>query len=299
MTLPDDREKILLDTDIGTDIDDALALGYLLSEPRCELLGVTSVTGEPERRAEMVSAICRNVGREDVPIHAGCPEALLIPMKQTRAQQAGALGDWDRQRDFEPNSAVEFMRRTIRSNVGEVTLLAIGPMTNVALLFATDPQIPAMLKRLVLMCGRFFDSTDGVEWNASGDPHATAIVYGAGCRAGPPRHVSFGLDVTLQCTMDADTCRKKFSARVLEPVLDFAEVWFARSDRITFHDPLAAACIFQPDLCTYAEGRVTVSLDAPTMGRTIFDSDSGEKPHAVASEVNAEAFFEHYFAVVK
>mgnify|MGYP006308368671 CR=1 FL=1 len=85
--MPDEKIKVLFDTDIGTDIDDAVALAYLLSQPRCELLGVTTATGEPERRAEMASAMCRHVGRDDVPVHAGTPEAMLIRMRQTEAPQ--------------------------------------------------------------------------------------------------------------------------------------------------------------------------------------------------------------------
>jgi inosine-uridine nucleoside N-ribohydrolase len=295
--MSDEKVKLLLDTDIGTDIDDAVALAYLLSEPRCELLGITTVTGEALQRAEMASAMCRHVGREDVPIHSGCSEAMLIEMRQKTAEQARALGDWDRQRDFEPGTAVEFLRKTIREHPGEITLLAVGPMTNIGVLFALDPEIPSLLKQLVLMCGRFFQGMDG-EWNAVGDPHATAIVYGNGCQTRPEKHVSFGLDVTTQCRMDADECRKRFTARVLEPVRDFAEVWFQRMPRITFHDPLAAACIFRPDLCTYREGDVSVSLVPPTAGWTAFRG-GGQKKHTVAAEVDAEAFFAHYFDVVK
>jgi inosine-uridine nucleoside N-ribohydrolase len=81
-----DCVKVILDTDIGSDIDDALALAYLLSQLRCELVGVTTVTGEPQLRAEMVSVVCRNVGRDDVPVHSGCPEAMLIEMRQDPAR---------------------------------------------------------------------------------------------------------------------------------------------------------------------------------------------------------------------
>jgi len=290
--------KVLFDTDIGSDIDDAVALAYLLSQPRCRLLGVTTVTGEPGKRAEMASAMCRNAGQGDVPVHAGCPEAMLIEMRQKRAPQAEALGQWDRRRDFPANTAVAFMRETIRAHPGEVTLLTVGPLTNAGLLFAADPEIPALLKRMVLMCGRFFNSMGG-EWNAIGDPHATAIVYGAGRQARPPEHISFGLDVTTRCRLDADACRSRFTAKALAPVRDFAEVWFRRADQITFHDPLAAACVFQPDLCRYRQGKVTVSLSEPTMGWTVF-SDHGEATcHTVAAEVDAERFFEHYFSVVR
>ena len=292
-----DKVKLLFDTDIGSDIDDAIALAYLLSQPRCELLGITTVTGEPIRRAEMASAICHHVGRADVPVHAGCPEAMLIEMRQKTAPQAAALGDWPRRRDFPPATAVEFLRRTIRENPGEVTLLAVGPMTNVGALFALDPEIPAMLDRLVLMCGSYFTCSRG-EWNAIGDPHATAITFGNGRQSRPPRLIACGLDVTARCRMPADQCRERFTAKVLEPVRDFAEVWFDQRDRITFHDPLAAASIFQPDLCEYVQGKVTVSVGPPTAGWTVFESRGEDKPHTIASDVDPERFFEHYFDVV-
>jgi inosine-uridine nucleoside N-ribohydrolase len=295
--MADEKIKVLFDTDIGSDIDDALALAYLLGQKRCELLGVTTVTGEPLRRAEMVSAICRNVGRDDVPVHAGCEQALLIEMRQKTAPQAAALGTWDRRRDFPPNSAVGFLREAIRAHPGEVTLLTVGPLTNAGLLFAIDPEVPSLLRQMVLMCGRFFGAMGG-EWNAIGDPHATAVVYGQGFQTRPPQHVSFGLDVTTRCVMDADQCRRRFTAPALAPVREFAEVWFRRARQITFHDPLAAACIFQPDLCQYRQGRVTVSLAEPTMGWTVF-AERDEKPHAVACEVDPERFFEHYFGVVR
>ncbi len=295
--MADEKIKVLFDTDIGSDIDDAVALAYLLSEPRCELLGVTTVTGQADRRAEMASAMCRHVGRGDVPVHAGCPEAMLIEMRQKLAPQADALGDRDRRRDFGASTAVAFMRETIRAHPGEVTLLAVGPMTNVGLLFATDPELPAMLKQLVLMCGQFFGAMKG-EWNAIGDPHATAITYGNGRQSRPPGHISFGLDVTTRCRLDADACRERFTAKVLEPVREFAEVWFTHGrGQITFHDPLAATSIFAPDLCEYRRGEVTVSVTDPTAGWTVFRPDDAG-PHLVASAVDAERFFERYFAVV-
>ncbi len=292
------KEKVLLDTDIGSDIDDAVALAYLLCQQRCELVGITTVTGEPLKRAEMASAICQNVGRGDVPIHAGCSQAMLIDMRQSQAQQARALGNWKRRTDFPANEAVEFMRRTIRSHPGEITLLTIGPLTNAALLFALDPEIPALLKQLVLMCGRFFTFMGG-EWNAILDPHATAITYGQGRQARPPRHVSFGLDVTTRCVMNPDECRRRFTAKVLEPVRDFAEVWYEKAPGgITFHDPLAAACIFEPDICQYKQGEIAVSLNEPTNGWTVF-REQAAGPHTVARDVDAERFFKHYFDVVK
>lgn len=288
--------KVILDTDIGNDIDDALAVAYLLNQPRCELMGVTTVSAQPALRCEMVSAICRHVGRDDVPIHAGSGESLLIKRPQQAPPQALALGERPRRRNFAPATALEFMRQTIRTHPGEITLLAIGPMTNLALLFAADPEIPSLLKQVVLMCGRFFQA--GGEWNAINDPHASAIVYGNGQQTRPPQHVSFGLDVTLQCAMEAAACRARFTARVLQPVRDFAEVWFHRAGHVVFHDPLAAACLFEPDLCRYRRGEVRVPLDGPTAGWTVFGEQPADGPHQVAVEVDDRRFLDHYFQIV-
>jgi len=290
-------KKVILDTDIGSDIDDALALAYLLKEPRCELLGVTTVTGEADKRAEMCSAICQNIGRGDIPIHVGCDQAMLVDLLQKQAQQAAALGNWPRKNFANNNTAIEFLRDTIRANPGEITLFAIGPMTNIGLLFATDPALPALLKEVVLMCGKFYEA--GGEWNALNDPHATAVTYGNTTHAKPPRHISYGLDVTTKCVLSADECRARFKdIPVLAPVVDFAEVWFQRAPHVTFHDPLAAACIFHPEICNHETGEVKISLAQPTLGWTVFHKkDAG--PHTVAKTVDAPCFFETYFNTLK
>lgn len=291
--------KILLDTDIGNDIDDSLALAYLLREPQCELLGITTVCGEPEKRCEMASAICRHLGRPDIPIHAGCPVPLSIPQRQPTCPQAAKLGDWPRDRFAADNSAIDFLRQTIRANPGEVTLLAIGPLTNVATLFTLYPEIPALLKGLYLMCGRFFDKLGG-EWNAILDPWATAIVYGNTAHPRPKTHVSFGLDVTERVTLPRDEARRRFaSLSALGPVRDFAEVWFDRIERVTFHDPLAAVGIFHPEVCTYEDTFVRISQSEPTLGWTVPAWPvPDEAPHRLAHTVDADAFFRIWFAAL-
>src|SRR5688500_2376548 len=100
-----DTVPLLFDTDIGSDIDDALALAYLLREPRCELLGITTVTGEPEERARMADAVCRAAGRVDVPIHAGAGVPFLVPQKQPEAPQKRALAQWPHRERFPAGSA--------------------------------------------------------------------------------------------------------------------------------------------------------------------------------------------------
>jgi purine nucleosidase len=292
---------VLLDTDIGSDIDDAVALAYLLKQPACELLGITMVSGEPAKRAELASAVCNAAGRDNVPIHVGCPEPLLIAQRQAYASQHEALSSqWPHQKFATDNTAIEFLRRTIRARPGEITLLPIGPLTNIALLFAIDPEIPSLLKQVVLMGGRFFSkSPQGhvAEWNILCDPHAAAKVF----QAPVTKLIAVGLDVTEQCRMSADECRERFTAAggPLAPTAAMAEVWFRHTQQVTFHDPLAAALIFEPGLCTLQPGHIEVDVMNPrTQGHTYHLYDTGKTPHLAASAVDAPAFFQHYFDVV-
>jgi purine nucleosidase len=289
------KTKVLLDTDIGSDIDDAACLAYLLANPNCDLLGITTVTGEPVKRAQMASAMCKIAGREDIPIYPGAPDPIIVPQKQPHAPQASALERWAHEQAFAQGEAIEFLRRTIRANPGAVTLLAIGPLTNLGLLFKTDPEIPALLKSLVLMCGVFTNRTAGcgpLEWNAIGDPHATDVVY----RAPVKIHRSIGLDVTTKVVMPADEVRQRFTTPLLRPVLDFAAVWFQKVDHITFHDPLAAAAIFDDEILQFERGKVEVELASPRLaGHTGWAADANG-PHEAALQVNQERFFKAYFA---
>ncbi len=287
---------ILLDTDIGSDIDDAVCLAYLLRQPRCELLGITTVTGEAKKRAMLADAICRAAGRTDIPIHCGAEQPFLIPQQQPLAPQSEILAHFPHRNEFAANTAVEFLRQTIRSRPGEITLLTIGPLTNIGLLFALDPEIAGMLKGLVLMSGIFTAGGPGArEWNTMGDPHASAIVY----RTPVTPHISIGLDVTLRCRMDAQECRQRLHGGPLDVVAKMAEVWFRGVDLITFHDPLAAAVIFQPDLCRYQDGYAGIELASPFIaGMALWNPTAEPKPHRIAVEVDVERFFAHYFSVV-
>src|SRR5258707_12035740 len=231
-------QKVLFDTDIGSDIDDAVALAYLLAQSQCELLGITTVSGEAVRRAQIASALCINAGK-DIPVFPGREAPLLSQQRQPLAPQAAALGRWPHTPQFPRGAAVAFLRHMIRAHPGEVILLATGPMTNVAALFAMDEEIPSLLQGLVLMCGRFASRrVDGglLEWNAMLDPHATAIVY----HSPVATHRSIGLDVTEQVTMAAAEVRRRFQVPLFRPVLDLAQGWVQGPPAITFHDPLAA-----------------------------------------------------------
>jgi inosine-uridine nucleoside N-ribohydrolase len=281
--------SVLLDTDIGNDIDDALCLAYLLAEPECDLVGITTVCGEPELRAEMASAMCHAASFPYVPIHPGSPDCLHQVQTQPTCPQATALGDWRRDREFESYSAVEFMRQTIRNRPGEITLLTIGPLTNIGLLFKVDPEIPRLIKELVMMVGHFDPAKRIPETNAKIDVWASDIVF----KAPVPRLRAVGLDVTMQCQMPADQVRKSLDVPRLGPALDFAEVWFKSVDHITFHDPLAAVDIFYPDVLEYETGEIIMDLSD---GMTV--TGLGHQ-HELASRVATDRFFQHYLSVIR
>lgn len=290
--------KILLDTDIGSDIDDAVCLAYLLANPECDLLGITTVTGEGQARARLASALCKVAGK-DIPIFPGVEIPLLVPQRQPHAPQAAALSRWPHTSSFPTGQAIQFLQSTIRANPGEVILLTIGPLTNAALLFAADPAIPGLLKGLVSMAGVFTNHLAGVgplEWNAILDPQATAIVY----QRQAPFHRSIGLDVTCQVAMPAGEVRQRFQHPLLRPVLDFAEVWFEHAASITFHDPLAATTIFDARICQFERGSVEIELSTPRLaGLTHWTSQPETGRHEAALQVDPARFFNHYFSFFK
>ena len=288
--------KVLFDTDIGTDVDDAVCLAYLLSHPGCELLGITTVTGEVEKRASLASVLCKAAGK-DIPIYPGADYPMRGEQRQPVAQQSAALPRWPHETHFPKNQAVGFMAETIRSHPGEVTLLAVGPLTNAGMLFTAHPDVPELLAGFVMMGGNFDEAgieAGRVEWNVVGDVLASEITYKAPVRL----HRSLGLNVTQQVMMSADEVREKFTAPLLRPVLDMAEIWFSGFyPSITFHDPLAAATIFEPDLCSYQQGTVLLdTTDQP--GMTIWQPGGTRAPHQVAMTVDVDRYFEHFFHVV-
>lgn len=296
-----DRIPVLLDTDIGSDIDDAVCLAYLLAQPRCELAGITTVSGQACLRAALADAVCRAAGRTDIPIHAGAERGLMSgEVVQPNVPQAPVLERWAARRaqDFAPGTAVEFLRRAIEARPGELTLLAIGPMTNAALLFATHPHTAGLLRGVMLMCGIFRTVRHGGqrEWNALCDPAATAITY----RTPAARHRSVPIDVTERCVLTAEDtmarCRAIGGPMAL--VADMTSFWGHGRTDVTYHDPLAAACIFRPELCQWTRGRVAVELASTRLaGHTHLDP-AADGPHEVALGVDPAAFFAEYFAVV-
>lgn len=314
-----------MDTDIGLDIDDALALAYLLKNPNCNLMGITTFCGCALLRAKIVSAICIAAGRSDIPIYPGTDDCILVDQREMYAPQSIVLEKWKHEEHFPKNCALDFMRKIIYENPGEIVLITIGPPSNIARLFLMDPKIPSMLKGLYLMGGKF-GGTQGPMWtqrypdarhrfsgfepdtineilqggaldpNGCIDPYATAIVHGHSA----PVHRSVGEDITSRVVMPGTSFRKAM-ASVESPlhriILEMGAVFLGEAKTVTFHDPLAAVAIFK-DVCQFTKGHISVELQSQQLlGYTYFQEDK-DGPHEVASSVNCNAFFDEFFSVL-
>jgi purine nucleosidase len=267
-----------------------VCLTYLLAQPECELLGITTVSGECEVRAELASAICTHAGRR-VPIHAGLDAPLEGEQRQPEAPQKEALARWKHERGFEKGSGIDFMARTIFEHPGEVVLLTIGPLTNAAALFDAHPEAAAQLRALVMMGGAFRTGEgrgSWNEWNVTCDVAAAARVYATRVAV----HRSVGLNVTVRATLPADEVRQRFTHERWKPALDMAEVWFRERPSLMFHDPLAAAVLFDEDIVRWNRGAIRVEDE----GFTSLTLDP-QGPHEAAAWVEPERFFSHFFSV--
>jgi purine nucleosidase len=287
--------KVLVDTDIGSDVDDAMCLAYLLSHPDCDLLGITTVSSRPAERAMLASVLCRHLGKS-VPIIPGCDDPILVPQRQPLAQQAAVLERWPHETQFPDEPAIEFLRRTIHAHPHEIVLVTIGPLTNIGLLFASDPRIPSLLRGVVSMAGAYTRAAQErvpMEWNVLIDPIAAEIVF----RSRLERHVCIGLDVTTRVSMRESEYREHFDTERLRPVWDMSRVWFGTNEIVTFHDPLAGAVVFEPDLCGYTRGTVNAELlSVDLRGQTHWTPDPAGR-HEIATTVDPSRFLRHYFSI--
>ena len=211
--------KILLDTDIGGDIDDAVCLAYLLKEPRCELLGITTVCGESEKRSSVADAICKAAERT-VPIVAGLDTTLQPIPVYPKPEGAGALKNWPHS-TFKKGDAPAFLYRQIIENPHEVVLLGIGNMTNIATLFREYSDAPELLKGLYVMNGYFGTEKlpdPSYNWNSWADPLASKEVFAAAVAV----HRAIPLEVTDKLTPVSHS-RSTFFPQVFRPELHGAQ----------------------------------------------------------------------------
>lgn len=190
------------------------------------------------------------------------------------------------------------MRKTIYENPHEISLLAIGHLTNIALLFLIDPEIPKLIKELHIVSGVFSDELEAsmdmpmANWNSWLDPHACAIVYNTKV----PIHRTFGLNVTTKLVLKKYEEVDLFNSDIMKAVEDFGSPWLEKND-MTFHDPLAGACLFEPQFCEYQRGFIEVDFkNEKSLGMMSFHA-SNVGNCEIATTVNRNKFFEHYFSV--
>ena len=293
---PPAKEKVILDTDIGADIDDQAAVMYLCKEPKCDLLGITTVGGGSHVRAMLASAVCRASGRGDVRIYPGVSQPLVDRAdSEDGAAHLRRIAKWPHDWFRPGNVAVDYLRRAIRANPGEITLIAVGPFTNLGVLFAVDPECAGLLKRVVVMGGNF--NGGGGEWNAKRDAYATQILVGRN-RLHRVRDLTFvGNDVTGRTMLSEQEGRAYFDSLPAFKILsELSGDWLKTRHHAVLHDPLAAVAAFHPEVCKYAYADVDVIADGPHAGLTVAlggRADAPDDRHRVriATGVDRDLFY--------
>jgi inosine-uridine nucleoside N-ribohydrolase len=249
------REQVILDTDIGDDIDDVFALGIALASPELQLVGITSAWGDTALRARMIDRVLCETGRDDIPVHTGVAthRADAAAFSQAPWALAGAA-----HKPFGNDDAAGFILDQARLHPGEITLIAIAPLTNIGAAIDRDPETFRKLKRVVLMGGSVLrgydeDSAPGVgtkpsaEYNIAMDPAAAQKLF----RSGVPIFM-MPLDST-QIAFDAT--RSAEFTKISTPLTDSIEVLTAEWSQVTHRsaptlfDPVAVAFAIDPRTC--------------------------------------------------
>lgn len=139
-------EQVIVDTDIGDDIDDAFAVALLLNSPEFEILGFTTAWGDTGLRAQLLERLLREAGHGKIPVARGIVTTSMTPFTQARWAQRGST-------PAQAPEAVDFLLQQIRLHPGQISLIALGPLTNIGAAIARDPATFRQLKQVVLMGG--------------------------------------------------------------------------------------------------------------------------------------------------
>jgi purine nucleosidase len=299
-------KKILLDTDPG--IDDACAILLALASPELSVEGLTVVHGNCslEQGTANALSVLELANASHIPVAKGCELPLVQP--SLLAPETHGDSGLGYAKLPEPRSkpltqhGIDFLIETILASPGEITLVAIAPLTNVALAIRKEPRILEALKEIIIMGGAIRhegNTTALAEFNTYVDPHAAQIVYQAGI---PTTLVP--LDVTYQCILtpsdvsrlqNIDSPIPKFVADATRFYMEFHDE-YQQIEGCVINDPLALALTFIPELCTYQELPVEVDLSGGiSMGKTVADFyNYGKKPSnmKVALSVKARNFID-------
>ena len=283
------REKIIIDTDIGDDIDDAFAVALALKSPELQILGITTEFGETGIRANLLDRMLEETGRSDIPVAVG----IHTDAKTSFGQRPYAdLGHYQRRLH---ENAVEFILDQIQLHPGEITLVGIGPLVNVGALIDRDPQTFRKLKRVVIMGGSI-DRGYGdpyapptppqPEWNIMNDVPAAQKLFASGV----PLYV-MPLDSTQ---LKLDEVRREYLFRQGTPITDALVILYHQwgQQTPTLFDPMTIAFLDDPKLCPTQPIDIVVDVKGMTLRGT------GAPNAQVCLHSDPEAFFKFYLGRV-
>jgi inosine-uridine nucleoside N-ribohydrolase len=277
---------VILDTDMGDDIDDALALALALQSPELNILAINTVLQNGDRRADLTYRILEFYKRSEIPIGVGAEQTLMGKPSQLGVRQTEALAANYRMPEGKRHNGIQLLIDTCMRATGKVTILAYGPLTNIALALRAEPRIISKIDRIILMNGVFFHA--GLEYNTYRDPEASAIVYSSGVPVS-----TVGLDVTMQCRLTAEHLKQMEDSKLenVQFLRKLIGLWQNGNPNQTpiLHDPLAILVTIQPDLVDFVQGNVEVETKgAPgvSYGLTAFKPSASGKVR-VAKEVRA------------
>jgi purine nucleosidase len=277
---------IILDTDLGDSIDDAMALAFALRSPELDVRAVTTVIDDVESKTRLAWKMLGIFNRRDIALAMGATEPLLDPVMATSSKEFDLLTRNDTIPDSARRRAVDLIVDTLLQSRQKITVVAIGPLTNIALALKADPRIKNNIERIVIMGGAYF--TNDAEYNFKRDRTAAEIVFLSGVPI-----TAVGLDVTSQGKLrekDLDQLRLATDppGQFIVRLLDLAEEE-THEAHPTLHDPLAIAAIFRPDLVDFQPGSVDIPLSGG--GQAVFRPEAASKTK-VGSKVNAAAFLD-------
>ncbi|XP_043687266.1 uridine nucleosidase 1-like isoform X1 [Telopea speciosissima] len=302
-------EKIIIDTDPG--IDDSMAILMAFQSSEVEVLGLTTVFGNVSTEGATRNALllCEIAGRPGIPVAEGSSEPLKggKPCVADFAHGSDGLGNVflppPKEKKIE-KSASEFLIDKVSEYPGEVSILALGPLTNIALAIKKDSSFASKVKRLVVLGGAFFalgNVNPAAEANIYGDPEAADIVFTSGANI-----VVVGINITTQVKLtDEDLSELRDSkvrhAQFLGELCKFYRDWHVKSDGVYGifpHDPVSFVAVARPHLFTYKKGVVRVETQGICVGQTLMDQGlkkwnssnpwSGYAPVSVAWTVDVE-----------
>jgi purine nucleosidase len=283
VALPTTPEKIIIDTDIGDDIDDAFALALALRSPELQILGISTTFGDTEARAKIADRMLGEAGRSDIPVLAGTPTQTSNPMSQRRFGEGGHFA-----RASHPN-AIPFILDQIRKHPGQITLVAIGPLMNVGALLDKERETFLKLKRVVLMggsiqCGYgelWFCPERGpdAEWNIKNDIPSAQKLF----TSGVPLSV-MPLDSTQ---LKLDEVKRAFLFRQNTSLTDALTLLYYQwgQQTPTLFDPMTLAFILDPRICPVQPMHIRVDDQGFTR------SEPGAPNAQVCMRSDQDAFF--------